>query len=266
MAKKQKPITDDIMSPNGPEKPKFSLLVAYCKLECKCGLTCRRFLSSYIVTITVARSRTFYLHSDLLLAESERCAKNLQGNFKEAESRTIEIEDEDPELFGFFVGYLYRDQSMLSRNVQHHSEYIILARLYAMGERLMAPCFQSYCLWRFTESLGTHSSISDEGICELLQLACTEITERVREDPLRSQIFWYGGSRIATLQQYSMFRQLLYDLPDLGRQLCLWVYKSQPLTAPKPAELLCQRFGPESEHVLGKIATITLGVDEESPE
>jgi hypothetical protein len=69
-----------------------------------------------------------------------------KGNLKEAEDRTIKIEDEDPELFGFFVEYVYRDQSILSHDVQHHSEYITSARLYAMGERLIAPAFQAYCL------------------------------------------------------------------------------------------------------------------------
>jgi hypothetical protein len=64
-----------------------------------------------------------------------------KGNLKEAEDGTIEIEDEDPELFGFFVECVYRDQSILSRDVQHHSEYITLARLYATGKRLIAPAF-----------------------------------------------------------------------------------------------------------------------------
>lgn len=191
---------------------------------------------------------------------------SLKGDFKEAKDRTIKIEDEDPESFGFFVEYIYRDRSILSREVQHHSEYVTLARLYAMGERLMAPAFQTYCLCRFTQSLEARSSISDEGMCELVQLACTEITERVREDPLRSQIFWYGSNKITTLQKSGLFRQLLFDLPDLGRHLCLWVCKDQPPKAAKPNELLCQRFGPESEHTLAKVAAITIGADEEVPQ
>lgn len=127
----------------------------------------------------------------------------------------------------------------------------------------MAEAIQAYCLWRFTQSLAARSTISDDVICDLLHLACTEITERVREDPLRSQIFWFGGSKVATLQKSDAFRQMLHDLPDLGRHLCLWVYKDQPLKATKPSELLCQRFGPESEHTLAKIAHITLDADKD---
>ncbi|KAH8726043.1 hypothetical protein GQ44DRAFT_706317 [Phaeosphaeriaceae sp. PMI808] len=105
-----------------------------------------QFLTSSIITVTVANSKTFYLHSDLLATESERSSNSLTGRFKEAEEKTIEIEDKDPNLFGFFVEYLYRDRSILSREVQHYSEYVTLARLYAMGERLIAPKFQSYSL------------------------------------------------------------------------------------------------------------------------
>jgi hypothetical protein len=266
MAKKGKPTTGNTASLDGLEKPKFSRSVIYCAIKEKVELSCRSFLTSYIVTIKVAKSSTFYIHSELLLAESERYAKSLKGDFKEAQDCTIGIEDEDPELFGFFLEYIYRDRSILSREIQHHSEYITLARLYAMGERLMAPAFQTYCLWRFTQSLETRSLISEEGLCELLQLACTEITERIREDPLRSQIFWYGGSKIATLQKFGTFRQLLHDLPDLGRHLCLWVYRDQPQKAPKLCELLCQRFGPKNEYTFAKVAGITVDANEKCPE
>ncbi|OAL42689.1 hypothetical protein IQ07DRAFT_686215 [Pyrenochaeta sp. DS3sAY3a] len=147
-----------------------------------------------------------------------------------------------------FVEYLYRDQSILSRKVQHYSEFVTLARLYAMGERLLAPKFQSCVLWRFCESLGTGTHISDENICELLQIACTGFTERVREDPMRSQIFWYAAYKITSLQELSMFRQLLSDIEDLGKQLTLWVNKSQPKKVLEPSELQYHRVGPESEY------------------
>ncbi|KAF2254525.1 hypothetical protein BU26DRAFT_514416 [Trematosphaeria pertusa] len=154
-----------------------------------------QFLTSSVIAVTVAKSKTFYLHSDLLTAESQRFSNSLTGKFMEAEASAIEIEDEDPDLFGFFVEYLYRDRSVLSREVQHYSEYVTLARLYAMGERLMAPKLQTYSLWRFAQSLASNTFISEESICELLRIACTEITERASEDPMRAQIFWYRGDK-----------------------------------------------------------------------
>lgn len=124
-----------------------------------------RVLTSSVIAVTVAKSRTFYLHSNLLTFESERFSNSLTGRFKEAEEKAIELDDEDPDLFGFFVEYLYRDRSILSREPEHYSEYVTLARLYAMGERLIAPKFQSYSLWRFAQSLGSNISISNESIC-----------------------------------------------------------------------------------------------------
>jgi hypothetical protein len=205
-------------------------------------------LSSKILTVTVGKSKTFFLHCDLVSIESEVFSKALTGSFKEAKEYIVEKDEEDPDLFGFFVEYLYRDQSILSRNVQHYSEFVTLARLYAMGERLLASKFQSCVLWRFCESLGTGTHISEESICELLQIACTGITERVREDPMRSQIFWYAAYKITSLQNLGMFRQLLSDIDDLGKQLTLWVNKSQPKKVSEPPELQYQRFGQECEY------------------
>lgn len=208
------------------------------------------FLTSPLVTVTIAKSRTFYLHFDLLVAESDMFSNSLTGRFKEAEEKAIELEDEDPETFGFFVEYLYRNQSILSRDVAHYSEYVTLARLYVMGERLMAPRFQAYTLWRFVQTLGTNTHISEESVCELLRVACEEIAERVREDPMRAHIFWYAGAQISKLQKSSLFRQLLCDTPDLGSYLCLWVGQGQPKKPDVPNELKYQKFAPESEHSL----------------
>ncbi|KAB2102961.1 hypothetical protein AG0111_0g8746 [Alternaria gaisen] len=215
------------------EKPKFS-----------------QFLASSVITVTVAKSRAFYLHFDLLISESDSFSNSLTGRFKEAEEKAIELVDEDPELFGFFVEYLYRDRSILSREIQHYSEYVTLARLYAMGERLMAPKFKAYSFCRFAESLRSDTFISDESVCELLRIACTEIAERVREDPMRAHIFWYAGTKITKLQKSGMFRQLLCDTPDLGRCLCLWIDKDRPTKADMPNELRYEKFAPESEYPL----------------
>ena len=209
-----------------------------------------RFLTSSVVTVTVAKSRAFYLHFDLLVAKSDRFSNSLTGRFKEAKEKAIELVDEDPELFGFFAEYLYRDRSILSREIQHYSEYVTLARLYAMGERLVAPKFKAYSLWRFVQSLSSDTFISNESVCELLRIACTEIAERAREDPMRAYIFWYAGAKISKLQKSDMFRQLLCDTPDLGRHLCLWIDKSKPAKADMPNELQYQKFAPESEYPL----------------
>ena len=205
-----------------------------------------RFLTSPIVSIFVGNRRTFLLHSGLLNGESEKLYNSLKGDFMEAENWKINLPDEDPELFGYFVEYLYRDGSLLSRNVANYSEYITVARLYALGERLGAVRFQSVALRRFTASLNG-SQIPELSICDLLEIACTTITARVTEDPMRAQIFWYASSRISQLQKFDMFRQLLKEQSELGAYLCMRLNQQQPT---KPAEPSHTRFEPESEYSL----------------
>lgn len=217
-----------------------------------CGplLIVLRFIASPVAAVTVMRSKTFYVHSNLLIAESEFFSKSLTGDFQEAETMAISLDIEDPDLFGFFIEYLYRDRSILSREVKHYSECVTLARLYALGERLMAPKFKAYSLWRFAQSISNRVVISGENTCDLLRIACTEITERTREDPMRAQIFWYAGTRITNLQKLGMFHQLLCDIPKMGMHLCLWINQNRPAVPEKPHELQYPRFAPESEYSL----------------
>ena len=80
-------------------------------------------------------SKTFLLHSELLAHESDRLAKDVKGGFNEESNRRISLQEEDLELFGYFVEYLYRSE-WLKEQIQRDSDYIILARLYTLGERL----------------------------------------------------------------------------------------------------------------------------------
>lgn len=190
------------------------------------------------------------LHSGLLNGESEKLYNSLKGDFMEAENWKINLPDEDPELFGYFIEYLYRDFSLLSPNAANYSEYITVARLYALGERLGAVKFQSIALWRFTALLNGSSQIPELSICDLLEIACTTITARVTEDPMRAQIFWYASLRISQLQKFDMFRQLLKELPELGACLCMWLNQGQPAKPAEPSRVRQTRFEPESEYSL----------------
>lgn len=51
--------------------------------------------------------KTFFIHSELLAKGSDRLAASVNGNFREKDTRTIELVEEDPELFKYFlVSYL----------------------------------------------------------------------------------------------------------------------------------------------------------------
>ena len=186
------------------------------------------------------------LHSALLVRESDRLAQDIKGGFVEESRERIQLDEEDPEMFGYFVEYLYRSEWLAEEDVQRDSDYVVLARLYALGERLQARQLQLATLRKFTSSFGAGKSLPDQCICDLLDVACTELPDRPGEDPLRAQIFWYAASQLGRLQGYDYFLRLLETNGDLGRHLCVWAGdtpKSQPA---KPSEKLPSRFEPES--------------------
>ncbi|KAL8674154.1 MAG: hypothetical protein Q9168_001448 [Polycauliona sp. 1 TL-2023] len=150
------------------------------------------FLTSPIFSVVAGEenAKTFLIHSELLAHESDRLAMDVKSGFYEGSSRSILLHEEDSELFGYFVEYLYRGEWIAEEQVRRESDYIVLARLYTLGERLQAHKFQFATLRKFTSSFGSQTSLSDQTVCELLDIACTELPERIHEDPLRAQIFW----------------------------------------------------------------------------
>lgn len=182
-----------------------------------------RLISSPCVTVIVGSTedkKKFFLHEDLLIYESKKFRGQFQGGFSETTTQCLPDCEEDVELFRFFVEYLYRDGWVSSKSIKHDSEYVKLARMYSMGERLQAERFQQAVLWKFSANF-SGTSIPDQAICELLEIVCTELPERSDEDSLRDLIFWYAAKRLSTLKKYTVFQQMLVDIPDLGRYLCM---------------------------------------------
>jgi hypothetical protein len=101
--------------------------------------------------------------------------------------------------------------------------------------------------------LSGSTTITDECVCHLLEIATTEITERVTEDSLTAQIFWYGAIKIESLQNFTLFCQLCRDISEIGRQLVLKEGKKQPSKPPSPGGL---RFESETEEVWKRSAKV----------
>ena len=120
----------------------------------------------FSVVVGQETPKTFLLHSELLASESDRLAKDVNGGFIEQSSRRILIHEEDSELFGYLVEYLYRTESLAADNqVLRDSDLIILARLYALGERLQAYQFQLATLRRLSPSLSDRRILPEQGVC-----------------------------------------------------------------------------------------------------
>ena len=168
-------------------------------------------------------TRTFFIHGALLESESDRLAKDVNGGFREEATRTIVLNEEDPCLFGYFVEYLYETESrwLDDCTIPGPETYVISARLYALGERLQAKSFQKAALRKFTKSFNENLTLADQTVCELLEIACTEIPERVKTDQLTEQIYWYAASRLDSLKSYDYFIKLLDTYKGLAKEICL---------------------------------------------
>ncbi|KAF2834514.1 hypothetical protein M501DRAFT_590831 [Patellaria atrata CBS 101060] len=124
-----------------------------------------------------------------MVQESDRFRNALNGNFNESETEKIDLSDEDLQPFGYFVDYLYRETWLLDTNTKHPSENLILTRLYLLGERLQASSFQAVALRKFGTTFRGSVVLDDQSICNLLEIACTELPQRVQENPLHAQIY-----------------------------------------------------------------------------
>jgi hypothetical protein len=190
-------------------------------------------MTSQIATVIVADSETFHIHTSLLCRESEELARCLKGGFRESKNMKIKLVTEDVQLFGYFVAYLYRGGWLYDTTIKHVSDFIVLANLYSLGERLVASKFQSQILHKFASQISRHD-LADSEVCNLLEIACESITERVLEDPLCNHIFWYAARRLSQLQKYQRFQRQLIEFKDLGRHLCMRASNSQVSQPPIP--------------------------------
>lgn len=99
MAKKKDKTGSEDSDVRESEKLKFSRQEDIDTVEERYWTYCLSVLTSRIIAVTVGKSKTFYLHSDILTTESEEFLRNLTSGFKESSENAIKMEDENPELF-----------------------------------------------------------------------------------------------------------------------------------------------------------------------
>jgi BTB/POZ domain len=211
-----------------------------------------RTLTSPIVTIRVGKEKpvAFNLHRVLVCNESARFAKTFQGAFKEASEQECTLPEEDPRLFGYFVEYMYREgwlhENNKNTNHVHCSKILTLARLYTMGDRFLAKAFQDLTLLKLGSALSSGPDLSDQDICELLEIAGAELPDLPEENPLQAQIFWYAAGRISRLQKFDRFPELLREHPQLGVKLCMRAGSGSTSQPKLPQTYDDSRFKPET--------------------
>ena len=168
-----------------------------------------------------------------------QCAPNV--NFKEKKEGKLEL-DEDPALLVHFFEYIYQHGGGQINAVEHEADYILLARLYAMGDRLQADGFQGHVLRCFLANFGPYTKLSDGTICDLLEIASDELPARVDVDPLKDHVYWYVAARLDKLRKVPRFGEILCLRASLGKDLCLRAGNSTTPQPHKPSDPLPTRF------------------------
>ena len=190
---------------------------------------------------------TYNLHRALVCKESARLAKTFQGAFKESAEQECTLSEEDPRIFGYFVEYLYREGWLHEDKTElHQSELSTLARLYCMGDRLMAKGLQDLALRKIAVTLSRAQDLPDQELCDLLEIAGAEIPDTPNDDALQAQIFWYVAQRFRRLQKFSRFPQLLREHPQLAVKLCMLAGDGGNSQPKLPNISNDKRFKPES--------------------
>ncbi|EEH03894.1 predicted protein [Histoplasma capsulatum G186AR] len=197
--------------PDDPDEEKFS-----------------EYLSSPIVTVIVGPSdsaRTFHLHSRLLVKASTYFKTALQRDrFTEGQEQKVELEDVHPAAFGFFIEWLYRDgwENGSETSQLHETIIPLYVRVYILGERLFCPRMQDAAAEVIYKSLdGMGSRYSNTVVCDLLEIAETEMGCRISDDPLGDRILWLAVQRLEKLQKFDRFASLLQEHQELAMHLCM---------------------------------------------
>lgn len=154
-------------------------------------------------------SETFYVHENVLCAQSDFFRKACQGSFRESAIRTIELKEEDPEVFSKFLEWIY------------FGDYEITA-----GKELD----ELFSLYIFADKIQT-SRLKNEIIDKLMSIA--ETTERQKLSEAHIRLVFANTPSASKLRDWIVrdayfndvryfddeFRELSKDHPDFFFQL-----------------------------------------------
>ncbi|KAI1905823.1 hypothetical protein LOZ65_006922, partial [Ophidiomyces ophidiicola] len=164
-----------------------------------------------------ASPQIFYLHLRLLTRASTYFEKALESNrFAEGQEQKVDLKEVDPDIFGFFVEWLYRDrwEHQAEPSALHETAIPLFTRVYALGQRLLCPLMEEAAariVYKSCDALG--NNISDTVVCDLLELSESELPS---EDTLSDRILWLAVERLEKLQKFDRFNSLILKHSNLA--------------------------------------------------
>ncbi|KAK5284387.1 hypothetical protein LTR40_000407 [Exophiala xenobiotica] len=105
-------------------------------------------LSTPIVTFVVGKEkREFYAHQGILVSSSPYFKSCLEGGFKEATTKRIELPEDDVSGFKLLITWLYTDQFKQKYLFDDPGAFVSM-RAWTLGDKFMIPEFQNRILSR----------------------------------------------------------------------------------------------------------------------
>ncbi|KAI1955081.1 hypothetical protein LOZ58_006871 [Ophidiomyces ophidiicola] len=126
-----------------------------------------------------ASQQIFYLHLHLLTQASFYFKKALESNwFAEGQEQKVDLKEVDPDVFGFFIEWLYQGcwEHQTEPSAFHETAIPLFICVYALGQGLLCPIMEEAAVKIVYESCNVlGNSLSDTVICDLLELSETEL-------------------------------------------------------------------------------------------
>ncbi|MCJ1415788.1 hypothetical protein MMC32_002121 [Xylographa parallela] len=193
-----------------------------------------KLIDDTIVTVIVGeKKRVFKIHKNLLCSSSEFFKAALDGKFKEAEEREINLAEEDPQTFERVVFWMYSG-SLLEKNETGMSlGYADLVKIYVFAEARCMTQLQNDTI---------DVIIRRQQISRLVMVPCAEVdmyTTTTDSSPIRSltvdMIANKSGLQRAEWKMINWPKQSLVDLaiafwrstesPDYGIWMDFWQHR-----------------------------------------
>ena len=104
-----------------------------------------------MITVRVGQEpneKDFLAHESYLTTQSEFFRRALHGKLQKAESRIVKLPEDDPEIFGLYLNYVYTghlpttceaEKDLTAHYLSLMDEYHQLFSVYVMAEKLLNP-------------------------------------------------------------------------------------------------------------------------------
>ena len=178
-------------------------------------------------------TKTFAIHEPLLTTSSAYFQRALQSTFKEGKESKVELEEEDPLIFGLMNEYLYSGHVRVSCSIvtKKRLRWLCFCELWLLAHYLQMPKLINYAMYQIFEWMDAVDKASAPSYPDLEEIY--DVYERAPVDSklrkfLADLLVWSGWNLELT---QAAPNQLLLDMVAELRRKCVSSVRSPLLDA-----------------------------------